>query len=726
MKLSASTWMPGAVVLLATLGIFAAEPAWAQPAMRTSVSRFGITWTFDQPRLTGQFVNGDWWVVGPTTVVSVSPGPRSAAAGGADEPVRWAYIADYINQFGDTAFQNNTARRNGSMINPTWGGYQGYDSGGKNYSSSLSRTFPRTLSVNQSLISTISHTSLPNSLLIPFYSDDTDTLLRTAAILTCLASQPPDDAFRPPYAGSSKPIYRASDLRRDLLPSLAPVANTPSLSQMERWVERPWLDHVSSWMMGATSPNENMAHYGREYARGVSMVGLRLMLNDSLAAKETLLIRFVQLGIDLQGIRVLGAKWQMGGGNTSGRKWPILFAGVLLGDSAMSTFPGNSEFHEDQQTYWGTGWAGQTVLWQMINHHGVAPTYEERHPSTWDSMDWRSSGYRHCCNALSWIGEAMGALLLGAKQNWNHDQFFDYCDRWMTEDQAPYAAAGVSTQFCNAAFDPFVDNMYWAYRNSVPAQPGATNNMKWVYPNWVADINPNAVTADAGPDQTIDDTDGNGFEIVTLDGGGSYASSGTITGYLWSRDGSYVGSSAVVATALPLGVHTLTLQVTADTGQTDVDTVQITVKTPDIVAVAGDDVEVTDADDNGFELVLLDGTDSYHVQYAITDYLWTEGQSYISSDAFTLAVFPVGAHTVTLRVTASNGDQATDTVQITVSPAPDKPGDADGDGDVDLDDFLALKVNFGSDDATWAEGDFDGDHDVDLDDFIILKVNFGT
>jgi hypothetical protein len=54
-----------------------------------------------------------------------------------------------------------------------------------------------------------------------------------------------------------------------------------------------------------------------------------------------------------------------------------------------------------------------------------------------------------------------------------------------------------------------------------------------------------------------------------------------------------------------------------------------------------------------------------------------------------------------------------------------KPGDADLDGDVDLDDFMALKSNFGVG-FLWQHGDFDRDLDVDLDDFIILKNSFGT
>ncbi len=722
--------LAAALAVISILAVSQTASALEPPQLRSSVSRFGITWTFDQPRMTGQFVNGDWWVVGPTTVVSVSPGPYQANPSGAGEMDRYDYIADYVNQFGDTAFQNDPRMRNGSMVNPTWRGDQGYDSGGRNYSSTLSVSFPYTLNTNRSLISTISHTALPNPLLIPFYSDDTDTLLRTAAVLTCLAEAPPDDAFRPPYAGSSKPIYRAEDIRWDRLPSLAPPPSTtvPTLAQMNRWVERPWLDHVSSWMLGATSPNENMAHYGREYARGVSMVGLRLMLDDPIDDKRECLYNFVQLGIDLQGIRAIGARWQMGGGITSGRKWPILFAGILLDDPAMSTFPGASEFHEDQQTYWGDGWNGQTVLWQMVNHHGVAPTYEERHPSTWDSMDMRSHGYRGCCNGLAWIGEALGALLLEAKADWNHDQFFDYCDRWMTESPQPYIDAGVSahTNFYAKAFDPFVDKMYRTYRDQVPAQPGAANNMKWVTSRWMPDADLHAVHADAGPDRTIHDADLNGYELVTLDGSASTTSSGTITGYLWKNGDTLLGINAVQITALPLGVHTITLEVGNSEGVKGTDTVVITVKVPQLFADAGPDQTLIDTNGDGFELVTLDGSASHHASGTITDYLWTMDGAYLGSDAVIMRGLPLGEHTITLKVTGSDDDTATDTVTITVAQSARTDGDADEDGDVDLDDFAILKTHFGTTGgATWAMGDFDGDGDVDLDDFATLKLNFG-
>jgi len=36
--------------------------------LQESVSQYGITWTFEQPAHVGQFVNGDWYVVGTATV----------------------------------------------------------------------------------------------------------------------------------------------------------------------------------------------------------------------------------------------------------------------------------------------------------------------------------------------------------------------------------------------------------------------------------------------------------------------------------------------------------------------------------------------------------------------------------------------------------------------------------------------------------------------------------
>ena len=43
--------------------------------LKESVSQHGITWTFDKPAPVGQFVNGDWYVVGPMTIKAIDPKP---------------------------------------------------------------------------------------------------------------------------------------------------------------------------------------------------------------------------------------------------------------------------------------------------------------------------------------------------------------------------------------------------------------------------------------------------------------------------------------------------------------------------------------------------------------------------------------------------------------------------------------------------------------------------
>jgi len=44
----------------------------------TSISKDGVTWTFSAPVLAGQFVTGDYWIVGPATVTAISPAPTNA------------------------------------------------------------------------------------------------------------------------------------------------------------------------------------------------------------------------------------------------------------------------------------------------------------------------------------------------------------------------------------------------------------------------------------------------------------------------------------------------------------------------------------------------------------------------------------------------------------------------------------------------------------------------
>jgi hypothetical protein len=50
----------------------------------------------------------------------------------------------------------------------------------------------------------------------------------------------------------------------------------------------------------------------------------------------------------------------------------------MLNNQKIAALPETAVFHEDTQTYYGKGWFGQKVLWQMIMHHGQRDPYEEK------------------------------------------------------------------------------------------------------------------------------------------------------------------------------------------------------------------------------------------------------------------------------------------------------------------------------------------------------------
>lgn len=84
--------------------------------------------------------------------------------------------------------------------------------------------------------------------------------------------------------------------------------------------------------------------------------------------------------------------------------------------------------------------------------------------------------------------------------------------------------------------------------------------------------------ADAGPDQTLEDSDDSGAEAITLDGTGSYDPDGNIISYLWTENSLVLSSSSQPTILFEVGTHTITLEVTDDTGSSSTDTVDITIE----------------------------------------------------------------------------------------------------------------------------------------------------
>ncbi|MBK8814690.1 MAG: hypothetical protein IPN42_03915 [Methylococcaceae bacterium] len=486
------------VTILLFLFLSTYLPCEATTKLLTSVTKDGITWTFGQPVPVGQFVTGDYFVVGPVTVTSISPLP-----------------------------QNATPYKNGSVKNlPKSDGKSGFDQrldDGVDESSHFNpahRVYtPISLIPGDSLVSSVSldtiH-SLPELFGSQWDQPNNWSPVRSVSILTVLKSDVTPDAFRPSYCDRSQTVQYANNVQRNLLPSFTPPNSTIAaamptlLSQFEGAFRRPWID-LSRFLFDV--PGEYMPSYSQHIAFADTYAALLLTLNYPASQKVNLTNYFVQYGIDLFGCVKAGVEYSAYGGHGSGRKLPIVTAGVLLNNTSMqnvsATYP--NRFGEDMQTvYVNRIPGGYTQAWQGAKviygghlgvradgtivdskaFNGAAGPYEQLPPKNWAIWSGNQLGetYRRCCTSTVFVGEALAARLLRAQNAWNYPAFFDYADRWMTEDDTQDVAniktltgfnysVGDSADFRrqrqtkNAligriSHPTFIDDMWAAYRNA--------------------------------------------------------------------------------------------------------------------------------------------------------------------------------------------------------------------------------------------------------------------
>ena len=425
-------------------------PGLAELPLMDSVTQYGITWTFEKKASVGQFVNGDFYVVGPVIVIAIDPKPLI----GQDVP------ADQVEDWAEKKVAPEKRIRNGSMRNPPAREDFAYDSRAKNiYKPGLLTAPPYDLKPGDVLVSTISLKKDESSRFSyhsggKFTPSADNCPTRVAAVLTCVSAPQPPDAFRPSYGDRQQKIYLTRDLRRGELPKLAPGKGAPDPVKFAETFQKCWLN---TGFFGFDEPMENMPHYGQWVGQASGAAGLLLCSDFKPEQKEKLLINFVQVGIDYWGlVRAGHTGWPAWGGHGSGRKFPIVFAGWALGDEEMTNLAKGYPkvcFGEDEQTAYGECWTGAKVV--FAGHSGIdAATgkgrdkgrggvwgpYEHMHPFFWNKDQFQSEAYRRCCSSNCFVGQALALRLLKLEKPWGHDAFFDYVDRWMTEEEKPFRA----------------------------------------------------------------------------------------------------------------------------------------------------------------------------------------------------------------------------------------------------------------------------------------------
>jgi len=482
------------------------------------IKQWGITWRFDKniscegidnTYRYGQFVNGDYWIIGPVKIIEIRP--RSFTGDG------------ITNQDQDTWIVPAGRTVNGSMINPDpTSSNNGYDSSipYRKYDhlynvalpnrSPVSDKNPLVINPGSSLISTVSLN--PNTKDYP--TEDINMIrLKTAAILTVVSEIPAEGSFRPYYCGNDKTIrfsiedvkssfYKLKSLSKTGLTGLTAVtqgtgthgANDGKYQRdtLERMVERPWIDHFHGWSGEYINPAENFPRYGEDDCGQINDITLTLNLDlsgtqnaeQNWNLKKELLCRFIQVGIDYYGVFKNGATghWIANGGHGNGRKWPILFAGIMLEHpgcnidaTAMANIgfnpPDSPYFSEDDQFFYvnqinldaqnkqyntpkgKTTWADTLGICgtdeNSLNLCGPDPRDSFHIPYVQSDIDtilpefgiryaaepWRcnrawETKYRRKTNSGALVGTALCVLIMNQKERWNHPAFFDYLDRY--------------------------------------------------------------------------------------------------------------------------------------------------------------------------------------------------------------------------------------------------------------------------------------------------------
>lgn len=399
---------------LGRLMVAAAGFALALPAFgATAASKNGVTWTFNGNYTTGQYANGDPWVVGPVTITAIFPAPSDG--------------------------------RNGTMVNPPIGSAQGFDKdlSYNPYNSSLNvgKSLPLTVAANSSVVSSVTADAYTQY-----------NTIQMVSILTVVSSAPPAGSFRPPAIGSGSRAsqWNESQIDYSKLNTLAraPLTAAPALSSYVDWFSYPWFEVDSNWSGRYLHPSYMApTGYGRDLAIRTGDAALLLNLDYTNAQKRDLLIGVIQAGIDTYGFVSKGGVFYADGGHNIGRLAPLVVAAGVLNDSQMKGVIAGSgmKFQEYQQTFFVSQSDVNLTARVMNNNYPVTqytaanigmPEWGIRHFSNpeKDNNAW-GTPYRDS-GGCAFIAVTMAARVMGLRNVIAWEPLFQYAERRLNYEQS--------------------------------------------------------------------------------------------------------------------------------------------------------------------------------------------------------------------------------------------------------------------------------------------------
>ncbi len=442
------------IVLASLAALLVADLAFAA----TQVSINGITFQFDRDYQTGSFVDGMPWVVasgGGVTITRITPDAANGRHGWEVNPT--SNEIPKGQQGCDSSKGSCDLVRLDSRLK--WANGQIYQS---------PPGFPQTFSAGSSILKAISYTG-GGDCFSGTNGAPARTCLETAAVLTVMSSPPPSNAFRPPYIGSSKPLFTTSSIDFNTKlpnPPLPDVAGTQSLAHaLGAFGDGgTWIVHPRGGQAGRNHPRLSVrqpggakdAAYGCQMGMALENAMLRAAQSGSLSERQELVNRAVQVGIDLYYASVNGKDWNSQGCIHIGRKPTILFAGHMLspqsGSELLLGYTGGSQ--EDDQTMAGPQGAvwgnkgqcvsnsspprnnstqhacdklrdgGSSLYGPGANGSGkLQPTLDQIR----SSGNWSMAAYQRYTDPF--YGSAAVGRIYDLEDEWNYPPFFEYVDR---------------------------------------------------------------------------------------------------------------------------------------------------------------------------------------------------------------------------------------------------------------------------------------------------------